>query len=155
MNKPIVLIGFKSVGKTTIGKKLAEMWQLQWFDTDKILEERWGAPVKELFKRLGEKAFRDLEINVLEELLRFNHVVISTGGGIVEHPQFESLVLQVPCLKIHLYMPYFEILERIEEMPTFVGHVNLETIYHRRIPHYQKVCDMEIDVSNKGKNYAQ
>jgi shikimate kinase len=155
LNKPIVLIGFKSVGKTTIGKKLAEQFQLQWFDTDKVLEERLGAPVQEIFIRLGEKVFRDQEMKVLEELLQFNHVVISTGGGIVEHPQFESLVLKVPCLKIHLFMPYLEILERIQEKPAFVGDTNLETIYHRRIPYYQNVCDLEVDVTMRREEHGQ
>ncbi len=150
-----MLIGFKSVGKTTIGKKLAEQWQLPWFDTDKVLEERYGAPVKEIFKRLGEQAFRNYEIKVLEELLQLQQVVISTGGGIVEHPQFESLVLQIPCFKIYLYLPYFDIRERIQDTPAFVGDVNLETIYHRRIPLYQKVCDMEINLSHGGQNNGQ
>jgi len=155
LNKPIVLIGFKYVGKTTIGKKFAEKWHLPWFDTDKVLEEQFGAPVKDVFERLGEQTFRDQEMMVLEDLLQRHHVVISTGGGIVEHPQFESLVLQKPCFKIHLYLPYVEIRERIQETPAFLGDVPLEIIYQRRIPLYQKVCDMEIDLSHGGNNDGQ
>lgn len=82
----IYLIGFMGVGKTTIGKKLARRLGYKHVDTDKMIEERVGMPVQEIFRHLGESVFREIESAVLRETYQLEKVVISTGGGLPMTP---------------------------------------------------------------------
>ena len=75
------IIGFKNSGKTTFGKSLARKMKLDFLDLDEYIEEREKSTIPELYSRLGETEFRKLEWKALREVIRNNHMVISTGGG--------------------------------------------------------------------------
>ena len=77
----IFLIGFMGSGKTTIGKRLAERIGFDFVDTDRFIEMQQGMTVSEVFARYGETAFREMEYNILLEIQKLDHVVVSTGGG--------------------------------------------------------------------------
>lgn len=78
------LIGLPGSGKTTIGRHLARVWKLRFVDTDVVIEQRLGCSIKAYFSSHGEAAFRDVESQVLAELLQEPEVtVLSTGGGAV------------------------------------------------------------------------
>ena len=79
----VFLIGLMAVGKTTIGKHLACELNMEFFDTDLVLEERAGADVAWIFDVEGEQGFRDREVQVVDELTRRSGVVLATGGGVV------------------------------------------------------------------------
>jgi shikimate kinase len=79
----ICLIGLPGSGKSTVGRHLARRLQLPFYDSDYVIEERLGYPIRVAFERDGESAFRDLEETVLEELTRTPRAVVSTGGGAV------------------------------------------------------------------------
>lgn len=79
----IALIGLPGSGKSTVGRQLARRLQLTFFDSDHVIEERLGYPIRVAFERDGENAFRDLEESVLDELTKTPRAVISTGGGSV------------------------------------------------------------------------
>lgn len=68
-------------GKTTIGRKLAQMMQLSFVDLDWYIEQRYHKTVGDLFSELGEKGFREIEQKMLHEVADFEDVIISTGGG--------------------------------------------------------------------------
>lgn len=68
-------------GKTTIGKLLAEMLDLNFIDVDLFIEERYHKTIGELFEEYGEARFREIEKNTLREISEFEDIVISTGGG--------------------------------------------------------------------------
>lgn len=77
----IFLIGFMGSGKSTLGKQLAKKMGFGFVDQDDYIEQKVGMTVGEYFSRHGEDAFRKLEHEVLLELVQFEDVVISTGGG--------------------------------------------------------------------------
>jgi shikimate kinase len=77
----IALIGFSGAGKSTIAKKIATLLQFTVLDTDVMLEEKYHISVPAIFEKYGEKTFRGLEYNILKEALRYDNVVIATGGG--------------------------------------------------------------------------
>lgn len=79
----VFLIGLMGAGKTTVGKLLASRLGCDWLDSDKVIEQRCGVSVREIFELEGEASFRDREERVLDELTRQPHLVLSTGGGIV------------------------------------------------------------------------
>ncbi len=79
----ISLVGLPGSGKSTVGRQLARRLQLQFHDSDHVIEERLGCSIRQAFERDGEDAFRDLEASVLDELTLIERAVISTGGGAV------------------------------------------------------------------------
>lgn len=78
------LIGLPGSGKSTIGRQLARQWHLPFIDSDHVIEQRLGCTIKQYFAEHGEGAFRDVEQQVLAELLAATApCVLSTGGGSV------------------------------------------------------------------------
>lgn len=77
----IFLIGYMGVGKTTAGKELARLLDLQFVDLDHFIQNRYNKTIGLLFEELGESRFREIESKVLQEVAQFENVVISTGGG--------------------------------------------------------------------------
>lgn len=81
--KPLFLVGYMGCGKSTIGRKLARALHLTFVDTDNRVEEREGAAVFDIFRYEGEERFREIEREVLEEVITEEEAsVISTGGGL-------------------------------------------------------------------------
>lgn len=77
----IILIGFKGVGKTTLGRILAEQLEYDFIDTDLLLLKKYNMTcITELYKYLGEKEFRQAEQNVINDI-SCTKTVIATGGG--------------------------------------------------------------------------
>lgn len=79
----VVLIGMPGSGKTTVGRLLAEEMGRPFWDTDVLIEEKTGKTPAEIIRNQGEKAFRDIETEVIQELSSQNGSVIATGGGAV------------------------------------------------------------------------
>jgi len=79
----IVLIGLRGTGKTTVGRLLAEKLSLPFYDADVELEARAGRSIREIFETEGETRFRDLESEILQELLQRGPAVVAAGGGVV------------------------------------------------------------------------
>lgn len=81
--KPLFLVGYMGCGKSTIGRKLSRALHLSFVDTDNCIEEREGATVFDIFHYEGEERFREIEREVLEEVIRREEAsVVSTGGGL-------------------------------------------------------------------------
>lgn len=76
----IFLIGFMCAGKSQVGKALAPLLELPFVDIDRVVEQRVG-PLAPFIQREGEAAFRLQESGVLDDLLKGDAAVISTGGG--------------------------------------------------------------------------
>lgn len=79
----IVLTGMPASGKTTIGKKLAEITGKELIDTDDLIVKKAGISISEIFEKYGEEYFRNIESEVIAEVSLKNGVIISTGGGAV------------------------------------------------------------------------
>lgn len=86
IDRNIVLIGFMGVGKTSVGKLLAEKMKYSFIDTDKLIESRTNMLISDIFERYGEKYFRKIESEVVEEASKAKGAVIATGGGVVLNP---------------------------------------------------------------------
>ena len=81
----LVLTGFMATGKSTVGRLLADRLDLEFMDTDLIIEERHG-PIPEIFETQGEEAFRAMERSLAVELGSRTGLVIATGGGMLLDP---------------------------------------------------------------------
>ena len=83
----IVLIGMPASGKSTVGALLSERLQKTLIDTDALIVERAKMQIPEIFEKLGEKAFRDIESEVIKDCAARNGSIIATGGGAVLRPE--------------------------------------------------------------------
>jgi shikimate kinase len=77
------LIGLPGSGKSTVGRQLARRLALPFVDSDHVIEQRLGCPIRQYFEREGEDSFRDVEAAVIDELSQAAQGVLSTGGGAV------------------------------------------------------------------------
>ena len=77
MKKNLVLTGMMGVGKSTIGKKLAEKLKLKFVDIDKIIEIKEKSTIKEIFENKGEHYFRKIEKEITLEKLKKSNLVIA------------------------------------------------------------------------------
>lgn len=77
----IFLIGYMGAGKSTMGKWLARVMNLEFIDLDNFIEARQHKTVKEIFAEMGQDAFRQMERRALEEVSQYENVIISLGGG--------------------------------------------------------------------------
>ncbi len=79
----IVLTGFMGTGKTAVGKKTAKALNMQYIDTDEVIEKDVGRKIHRIFEDSGEKYFRGIEAKVVKCVALLDGFVISTGGGVV------------------------------------------------------------------------
>lgn len=80
---PIILIGPPGAGKTSVGKALARKLSLNFLDSDKVVEEKSGKSISEIFITDGESAFREMERTAVIDLIENQDGVIALGGGSV------------------------------------------------------------------------
>lgn len=92
MDQNIFLIGPMGSGKTTIGKQLAKLFKLDFYDCDYELEQQTGASISLIFDVEGEAGFRMRESRLLEQLTARKGVLISTGGGVICKQENRSLL---------------------------------------------------------------
>lgn len=92
--KNIVLIGIMGCGKTTCGYCLAQNVRgFQFIDTDEIIEKGENMKISRIFTNYGESYFRNLEYNLINNLVKKQKKIIATGGGIVENDKTFELLL--------------------------------------------------------------
>lgn len=90
---PIVLVGLMGVGKSTVGRRLAQRLALPFVDADEAIEEAAGMTVAEIFERFGEPYFRDGERRVIARLIDGVPKIIATGGGAFLNEETRGLIL--------------------------------------------------------------
>jgi shikimate kinase len=129
-DKNIVLTGFMAAGKTAVGRRLAERLGRPFFDLDRVVEERAGLAVPEIFERFGEAHFRRLEKEALLELVASGGKVIATGGGAVIDRESRARLRERTILICLSARP--EVLARRAESeagrPLLEGHDRLERV---------------------------
>lgn len=140
--KSIIFIGFMGVGKTTIGKLVAQKLLRPFVDIDEEIEKEFGMPVSQIFKEIGEKAFRDREKQIIAELAEQERKVISLGGGAFLQEEIRKICLS-SCIVIHLDLSLESWKER------------LSLIFDSRpVLHGKSIDEMEELYNNRQEIYA-
>lgn len=77
----IILTGLMGAGKSTVGKALARRHKMQFYDSDRLIEDRTGVDIPTIFEIEGEEGFRVREQQAIQDLSAKDNIVIATGGG--------------------------------------------------------------------------
>ena len=157
IKRNIMLIGSMGSGKSHFGRNLAERKGWQFVDTDRVLESRFGLPIAEIFKKIGEKAFRRAEMDVLKKVCLYHEAVISVGGNFpIEHRTLK--VLKKYSYIIGIRAAQFRIVSRVNrrigKRPT-MDYNNVHAFVHAMIQSWKPVykqCDFVLDTTN-GRTY--
>lgn len=110
--KSIVFIGFMGVGKTTVGRLVAKKLYRSFVDIDEEIEKEYGMPVPEVFKLIGEPAFREKEKELVRKYSMQSLKVISLGGGAFMQEEIRDLCLN-NCTVFYLDMSWDSWKERL------------------------------------------
>ncbi len=94
----IILIGFMGVGKTTVGKLLAQRMGYRFVDVDQVIEKETGLSIPQIFSMYGEGHFRQLEGETIRRVLVHSGIVLATGGGAVMDPANFSFLMENGCV---------------------------------------------------------
>lgn len=143
----IFLIGMMGVGKTTIGRLLAQAAGLQFIDCDRELEARAGASVATIFEVEGEEGFRRREAALLDELTRRHGIVLATGGGAVLRED-NRRVLRERGLVVYLHSTVDEIVRRTRHdtarplLQTDNPRARIEQLVNEREPLYRQTAHL-------------
>jgi shikimate kinase len=149
----ISLLGFMGAGKSSVAPLLAQQLGMQVLDLDSIMLKSSGlTSIPEIFRTLGEPAFRDLETSTVVSVRDAQNVVISTGGGVIGRPE------NIEALKAHkgicvlLHAEFAQLMQRIPncgERPLLQDPVRAEALYHQRQPLYRSYADFIVDTDSK------
>jgi shikimate kinase len=108
----IYLVGFMGAGKTTVARALARRLGWQFEDIDERIEARERRPVASIFAQRGEPYFRELERQMLMELVPERHLIVATGGGTFVDPINRAAMLADGAVA-WLDVPLARVLERV------------------------------------------
>lgn len=150
----IILTGFMGTGKSTVGQAVAERLHYRLVDTDDLIESQHG-PITGVFAVKGEDGFRAIEQDAAQAAASQKQVVISTGGGMMLHPD-SAWALERSGLVYTLTASVDDILERIgadgiESRPMFDDvddpRAKIEQLLAERAATYDKYT--QIDTSGR------
>ncbi|MCT8553416.1 shikimate kinase AroK [Glaesserella parasuis] len=143
----IFLIGPMGAGKSTIGRQLAQMLNMDFLDSDAVIEERAGADIDWIFDIEGEAGFRKREERIINKLTQSQGLVLSTGGGSVLSKDNRN-VLSARGIVVYLETTVdkqFERTQRDKKRPLLQTEDPYQTLVELakiRNPLYEEIADI-------------
>jgi shikimate kinase len=149
----VILTGFMGTGKSTVGRRVADLLKVPFFDVDDTIKRQTGRTIADLFKLKGEAAFRALESATIQELSMQEKAVIATGGGSLLNPQNREF-LERRGILVCLTAKAGTLLERLKDdvtRPLLAGE-NMEQRINRLMQERQAVygmCPVQVATDEK------
>lgn len=151
----MVLVGMMGSGKSTVGRRVADLWGIEAVDTDLEIERRCDRSIRELFATVGAAAFRELERAVVADAVAAPApLVVACGGGAVLHPATRERLCRPDVHVVWLRAAPEALAARVgtdEERPLLgadpVG--SLRRLAAARAPLYGEVADVIVDVDDE------
>ena len=157
-----VLIGMPGAGKTRVGGEVAQMLGVQFTDSDEVIEQRTGMRITEYFSEYGEPKFRELESQVIADLLHTAGGIVSLGGGA---PMTESVrrnlqkYISQGGKVVYLQADPQEAMERARRggnRPMLAGDADARwrALYEERDPVFDAVANVHVHTRGSSPQHA-
>ncbi|MEC9375238.1 MAG: shikimate kinase AroK [Pseudomonadota bacterium] len=150
----IFLIGPMGAGKSAVGRQLANDLQLDFYDSDEIIEIRTGVDISYIFEKEGQDGFRKREAAIIEELTELDNIVLATGGGVAENLNSRSLLAKRGIV-IYLYTSVVQQVERTRKSRNrpLLNNANplevLENLMSIRDPQYREIANLVVETDGR------
>ncbi|NGY06502.1 shikimate kinase AroK [Solimonas terrae] len=151
----IFLIGPMGAGKTTVGRRLAELRGLEFIDSDHEIEARTGVDIPYIFEREGEAGFRKRESQMISELVMRGGIVLATGGGAVLDAD-NRRVLAAHGYVVYLHASVDQQLHRTSRADNrpLLHNVSdrrgvLSSLFAQRDPLYREIADLIVSTDGR------
>lgn len=154
LKQHIFIIGFMGVGKSTVAKELGSRYRAKEADTDKMIVEKEGKAITDIFADSGEEYFRNVETGILDDLKNMQPGVVSCGGGMVMREINVKKMKEQGKILLLTARPE-TIYERVKDStdrPILNGNMNVEYIeelMEARRPKYEAAADIVVATDGK------
>jgi shikimate kinase len=152
----IVIIGITGVGKTTVGRMLADKLSRKFIDLDESIEENCGVDIQRIFSIEGEEGFRKRETKELERILHtYSQCVLSVGGGCAMRDENRKMMIDtkayVAQLTANVDILVSRLITNINKRPLFNDRLNIKNkviqLRQARDSIYNIISNFKIDTS--------
>jgi len=147
------------VGKTTVGRHLADMLNYEFYDSDREIEKKSGATIPWIFDVEGESGFRKRESAMIDELTQMPSIVLATGGGAVIFEENRQHLMSRGIV-VYLKADIDELVKRTQHdksrplLQTENPREKLVELIREREPWYLEVADLVFDTRHKNSHTA-
>ena len=143
----IILIGMPGCGKSTVGVVLAKAANLDFIDSDLVIQKQMGAKLSTLIEVHGDAGFRDIE-NRINAALDVTDSIIATGGSVIYGEDAMRHLKDIGTV-IYLKLSYEAIEDRLGDLHargvTIKDGWTLRDLYNERCPMYEQWADITVD----------
>lgn len=156
-DRTIALIGLMGVGKSTVGRRLAQRLGLPFSDGDAEIESAAGMSVSEIFASLGEAEFRAGEARVMRRLLEGPPRVLATGGGAILSSATRQ-ALKARAVTVWMRADLSVVAQRVQRRdtrPLLRGGDPVRTLGELAEARYPLYAEADITVDVGGGSHAQ
>ncbi len=157
----IFLIGYRSCGKSTVAKPLAQRLGWPAVDTDEQIEQTAGKSIAQIFSDDGEAAFRDLDSHLVADAARRDQHVIALGGGAMMREE-NRRALEGRGVVVWLVASAETLFARMSADTTTSarrpnltqtgGLAEVQRLLKEREPVYRAAADLELHTENRPPN---
>lgn len=151
MKNNFIFIGMPGSGKSTLGKMLSRKKQLNFLDTDKLIEEKYNLPLQQILNEHGEEYFKQIEEDILCSIDTENTVIATGGSAVYSEKGMNHLASIGTVVFIDIDST---VLPRRIKNPKSRGIVlakgeTISDIYVKRLPLYKKYADITVKSGNE------
>ena len=147
----IVVVGFMGAGKTTVGRLLAAKLGVPFADSDHVIEARAGKPIPQIFADDGEPAFRQLEHEVIADLLNGEDLVLALGGGAAAHGGTRADLAAAAVPVVYLRVSYAQAMNRVggDQGRPMLARPDVARLHADRDPLYAQAATITVDAGDR------
>lgn len=150
----LIIIGPPGAGKSSVGRLLGKVMQIPFSDTDKIIEERTGKKIAEIFLEDGEPIFRKIEMEVVLEEIAKEEGILALGGGSILDAEVDKELSRLKSRVIYLEVSISNAAPRVgfnKDRPLLAVNPRQQwmALMEKRRPIYERLAGHKVSTDNK------
>ena len=150
----LIIIGPPGAGKSSVGRQLGKVMQIPFSDTDKIIEERTGKKIAEIFLEDGEPIFRKIEREVVLEEIAKEEGILALGGGSILDAEVDKELSRLKSRVIYLEVSISNAAPRVgfnKDRPLLAVNPRQQwmALMEKRRPIYERLAGHKVSTDNK------